>query len=81
MVISFPIFLICRCGIDAVILHWQDMLLVVGSEGNWLKYSYDGVVCLSPEIDGTRILCSNQCEFLVGFLPFNTSKAKSASGY
>jgi hypothetical protein len=48
-----------------VLMHWQDVLLMVGPEGNWLKYPCQGVVHLAAEIDGTRILSTDQCEFLV----------------
>jgi hypothetical protein len=48
-----------------VLMHWPDVLLMVGPDGNWLKYSCEGVVCLAPEIDGTRIISAGQCEFMV----------------
>ncbi|TPX34404.1 hypothetical protein SmJEL517_g02979 [Synchytrium microbalum] len=52
------------CGTDSVVLHWPDTLLVVGPFGDWIKYTYDGVVHMVTEIDGVRIITSDKCEFL-----------------
>ncbi|TPX37893.1 hypothetical protein SeMB42_g06813 [Synchytrium endobioticum] len=52
------------CGTDSVVLHWPDTLLVVGPFGDWIKYTYDGVVHMVTEIDGVRILTPDKCEFL-----------------
>ncbi|RKO83180.1 Vps16, N-terminal region-domain-containing protein, partial [Blyttiomyces helicus] len=53
-----------RCGTDSVVLHWEDTVLVVGPFGDWIKFSYEGVVHLVPEIDGVRIISNELCEFL-----------------
>ena len=40
------------------------MVLIVGPHGDYLKYPYDGVVCLVTEIDSCRIISTNKCELL-----------------
>ncbi|KAJ3129946.1 hypothetical protein HK098_007212 [Nowakowskiella sp. JEL0407] len=52
------------CGVDSVVLHWEDTVLMVGPFGDWIKYSYEGVVQLVPEVDGVRIVTNEKCEFL-----------------
>lgn len=52
------------CGIDSVILYWDNILLVVGPACEWIKYSYDEPIFLMTEIDGVRIFSSETCEFL-----------------
>ncbi|KND02893.1 tethering complex subunit VPS16 [Spizellomyces punctatus DAOM BR117] len=52
------------CGTDAVVLHWPDTVLMVGPFGDWIKYSYEGIVHLVPEVDGVRIISDERCEFL-----------------
>ncbi|KAJ3299233.1 hypothetical protein HK104_009629 [Borealophlyctis nickersoniae] len=52
------------CGTDSVVLHWEDTILMVGPFGDWIKYSYEGVVHLVPEFDGVRIISNDRCEFL-----------------
>ncbi|KAI8822509.1 Vps16, N-terminal region-domain-containing protein [Fimicolochytrium jonesii] len=52
------------CGTDSVVLHWPGTVLMVGPFGDWIKYTYDGVVHLVTEIDGLRIISNDKCEFL-----------------
>ncbi|KAI8911364.1 Vps16, N-terminal region-domain-containing protein [Powellomyces hirtus] len=52
------------CGIDSVVLHWPDTVLMVGPFGDWIKYSFDGTVHLVSELDGVRIISTDKCEFL-----------------
>ncbi|KAJ3045631.1 hypothetical protein HK097_001142, partial [Rhizophlyctis rosea] len=52
------------CGVDSVVMHWEDTILMVGPFGDWIKYTYDGVVQMVPEVDGVRIISSDKCEFL-----------------
>ncbi|CAG8793312.1 16862_t:CDS:2, partial [Cetraspora pellucida] len=42
----------------------QQLLLMVGPYGDWIRYPYDDAVFLIPEIDGVRIISSDKCEFL-----------------
>ncbi|KAJ3089792.1 hypothetical protein HK102_005491 [Quaeritorhiza haematococci] len=52
------------CGTDSVVLHWEDMVVMVGPFANWIKILYEGVVHLVPEVDGVRIISNEKCEFL-----------------
>ncbi|PKI55713.1 hypothetical protein CRG98_023929 [Punica granatum] len=52
------------CGMDSVVLYWDDMLLMVGPIGEPVRYLYDEPVILIPECDGVRILSNSSMEFL-----------------
>ncbi|XP_015082557.1 protein VACUOLELESS1 [Solanum pennellii] len=52
------------CGMDSVLLYWDDMLLMVGPYGDPVRYFYDEPVLLIPECDGVRILSNMSMEFL-----------------
>ncbi|KAF3658950.1 Protein VACUOLELESS1 [Capsicum annuum] len=52
------------CGMDSVLLYWDDMLLMVGPYGDPIRYFYDEPVLLIPECDGVRILSNMNMEFL-----------------
>lgn len=49
---------------DAVLLYWDDMLLMMGPDGDPVHYLYDEPVILIPECDGVRILSNTIMEFL-----------------
>lgn len=51
------------CGMDSVLLYWDDMLLMVGVGGS-VQYFYDEPVIIIPECDGARILSNTSMEFL-----------------
>lgn len=51
------------CGMDSVLLYWDDMLLMVGV-GGAVQYFYDEPLILIPECDGARILSNTSMEFL-----------------
>ncbi|KAI8834303.1 Vps16, N-terminal region-domain-containing protein [Chytridium lagenaria] len=55
---------IAWCGSDSVILHWHDIVLVIGPFGDWIKYSVDGEVCLFSEVDGIRLISRDRVSFL-----------------
>ncbi|KAG0454964.1 hypothetical protein HPP92_024256 [Vanilla planifolia] len=55
---------IAWCGMDSVLLYWEDMLLMVGPTGDPVRYLYDEPVILIPECDGVRILSNSSVEFL-----------------
>ncbi|KAI9106064.1 Vps16, N-terminal region-domain-containing protein [Phlyctochytrium arcticum] len=61
---STPPLQMTWCGTDSVVLHWPDSVLMVGPFGDWIKYTYEGIVRLVPEIDGLRIISNEKCEFL-----------------
>ncbi|XP_059629226.1 protein VACUOLELESS1 [Cornus florida] len=52
------------CGMDSVLLYWDDMLLMVGPFGDPVRYLYDEPIILIPEFDGVRILSNTSMEFL-----------------
>ncbi|KAI5662106.1 hypothetical protein M9H77_21429 [Catharanthus roseus] len=52
------------CGMDSVLLYWDDMLLMVGPHGDPVRYLYDEPIILIPECDGVRILSNTSMEFL-----------------
>jgi hypothetical protein len=47
-----------------VLLYWEEMLLMVGPYGDFVKYPYDEPVVLIPECDGVRVLSNMYMEFL-----------------
>lgn len=46
----------CWCGVDAVALRWEGLLLLVGPYGDWLKRSCEGPVLMVAEVDGLRLI-------------------------
>lgn len=52
------------CGMDSVLLYWDDMLLMVGPYGDPVRYVYDEPIMLIPECDGVRVLSNTSMEFL-----------------
>lgn len=52
------------CGMDSVLLYWDDMLLMVGPYGDPVRYLFDDPIILIPECDGARILSNLNMEFL-----------------
>nr|CAD1823793.1 unnamed protein product [Ananas comosus var. bracteatus] len=55
---------IAWCGLDSVLLYWDEMLLMVGPHGEPVCYYYDEPIKLIPECDGVRILSNSSMEFL-----------------
>jgi len=52
------------CGPGAVVGYWENILLMVGPNKDWIKYVYDSALTLVPEIDGLRIISSTSHELL-----------------
>ncbi|CAG8571415.1 7902_t:CDS:10, partial [Paraglomus occultum] len=52
------------CGTDSAVLYWDNIVLMIGPFGDFIKYSYDETIYLIPEVDGVRIISSDKCEFL-----------------
>lgn len=52
------------CGMDSVLLYWDDMLLMVGPFVDPVRYLFDEPIILIPEYDGARILSNSNMEFL-----------------
>ncbi|XP_052210322.1 protein VACUOLELESS1 [Diospyros lotus] len=61
---SLPPEQLAWCGMDSVLLYWDDMLLMVGPYGDPVLYLYDEPIVLVPECDGVRILSNTSLEFL-----------------
>eukprot|EP00249_Psilotum_nudum_P017159 c26189_g1_i1 orf=274-2796(+) len=52
------------CGMDSVLLYWEETLLMVGPYGDSVKYTYEEPLVLIPECDGVRILSNSYMECL-----------------
>lgn len=52
------------CGMDSILLYWDDMLLMVAPQAEPVRYFYDEPLVLIPECDGVRILSNSSMEFL-----------------
>ncbi|KAF6254839.1 vacuolar protein sorting-associated protein 16 [Scenedesmus sp. NREL 46B-D3] len=52
------------CGVDAVALRWEGLLLLVGPYGDWLKRPCQGAVAMVTEVDGLRLISSGTCSLL-----------------
>ncbi|CAN8284876.1 unnamed protein product [Cochlearia groenlandica] len=52
------------CGMDSVLLYWDEELMMVGPLGEPVHYFYDEPIILIPECDGVRILSNTSLEFL-----------------
>ncbi|KAL6137178.1 hypothetical protein ACLB2K_062472 [Fragaria x ananassa] len=52
------------CGMDTVLLYWDDILLMMGPRGDPVRYFYDEPIILIPECDGVRILSNSSMELL-----------------
>ena len=52
------------CGLDSVLLYWDDVLLMVGPSEDSVSYIYDEPVIFIPECDGVRILSNTSMEFV-----------------
>jgi len=61
---SIPPEQLVWCGVDSVMLYWDEILLMVGPYGDWVKYTYEEPAILAPECDGVRIITRAKHEFL-----------------
>ncbi|KAK9907253.1 hypothetical protein WJX75_000093 [Coccomyxa subellipsoidea] len=52
------------CGTDSVVLYWEDILLLVGPYGDWVKYSLEEPAVLVTECDGVRLISDTTHELL-----------------
>ncbi|KAJ6953935.1 protein VACUOLELESS1-like [Populus alba x Populus x berolinensis] len=52
------------CGLDSVLLYWDDVLLMVGPSGDSVSYFNDEPVIFIPECDGVRVLSNTSMEFV-----------------
>eukprot|EP00775_Hariotina_reticulata_P009376 gene9376-9539_t len=47
------------CGVDAVAMRWEGLLLLVGPYGDWLRRAATGALVMVPEVDGVRLIGSS----------------------
>ena len=60
------------CGNDSVLVYWDEVgVLMVGPQGDWIKYSCDEPAALVPEPDGVRVVTDARVEF-IGRVPDET---------
>ncbi|KAJ7634891.1 vacuolar assembling/sorting protein VPS16 [Roridomyces roridus] len=52
------------CGIDAIIVTWDNLVVVVGPFGDTLEYHYSGPTFAVTEPDGVRILGPDVCDLI-----------------
>ncbi|KAL3162570.1 hypothetical protein ABBQ38_008623 [Trebouxia sp. C0009 RCD-2024] len=52
------------CGTDSVVMCWQDILLMVGPYGDWIKHDLEGKTVLVSECDGVRLVSAEKHELL-----------------
>mmetsp|Transcript_12464 Transcript_12464/g.35002 ORF Transcript_12464/g.35002 Transcript_12464/m.35002 type:complete len:872 (-) Transcript_12464:151-2766(-) len=52
------------CGADAVVLYWEEVLLMVGPFGDWVYYPIDEPATLVSEVDGLRIVSNRTTQLL-----------------
>jgi len=50
---------IAWCGSDAIILHSDSMLVMIGAESEAIKWGFDDSVGICSEIDGIRVFSKN----------------------
>lgn len=61
---GLPPSAVCWCGVDAVALRWDGLLLLVGPYGDWLKRACEGPQMLVPEVDGLRCITGGSMSLL-----------------
>ncbi|KAJ6405565.1 hypothetical protein OIU84_013516 [Salix udensis] len=52
------------CGLDSVLLYWDDVFLMVGPFEDSVSYFYDEPVIFIPECDGVRVLPNTSMEYV-----------------
>jgi hypothetical protein len=52
------------CGNECIALYWDKILLLVGLEGEFIKYSFDSPLHLIAEIDGLRVISNTNHSFI-----------------
>lgn len=61
--IKSPPSLLKWCGSDAVLIYWDEVLLLVGPFGDWLKFTYYDLKIFSTK-DGAYLQSSGRTEYL-----------------
>mmetsp|Transcript_16747 Transcript_16747/g.54755 ORF Transcript_16747/g.54755 Transcript_16747/m.54755 type:complete len:834 (-) Transcript_16747:45-2546(-) len=52
------------CGADSIVLYWEEVFLMVGPKGEWVRYSYEEPSVLVSETDGVRIISESRHDFI-----------------
>ncbi|KAF7325790.1 putative vacuolar protein sorting-associated protein 16-like protein [Mycena kentingensis (nom. inval.)] len=52
------------CGIDAILVTWDNMVVVVGPFGDTLEYFYYGPTFAFTEPDGVRVVGPDSCDLI-----------------
>ncbi|KAF7316202.1 putative vacuolar protein sorting-associated protein 16-like protein [Mycena indigotica] len=52
------------CGIDAILVTWDNMVVVVGPFGDTLEYYYTGPTFAVTEPDGVRVIGPEVCDLI-----------------
>nr|GAT52932.1 vacuolar protein sorting vps16 [Mycena chlorophos] len=52
------------CGIDAILVTWDNMVVVVGPFGDTLEYYYSGPSFAVTEPDGVRVIVPDACDLI-----------------
>ncbi|KAH7886829.1 Vps16, C-terminal region-domain-containing protein [Phlebopus sp. FC_14] len=52
------------CGNDAILVSWNNLVLLVGPSGDTLRYFYFGATFAVTEIDGVRVIGQEVCDFI-----------------
>eukprot|EP00873_Tetraselmis_striata_P045222 jgi/Tetstr1/465486/TSEL_010170.t1 len=52
------------CGADAVVMYWEEVLLMVGPYGDWVYYPIEEPAMLVSEVDGLRIVGNSSTQLL-----------------
>lgn len=45
-----------RCGTEAVISNWDNVMIILSKSGKHITYSYDYTIHLIPEMDCVRVI-------------------------
>lgn len=69
----------CWCGVDAVALRWEGLLLLVGPYADWLKRACEAPVVMVAEVDGLRLITADKMS-LLRRVPDVLLEVRTASG-
>jgi hypothetical protein len=61
--LKLGVFLL-RCGTEAVVGYWDNVLLVIGRQADHINYGYDSAIWLVPEMDGVHVLSTFSHEMI-----------------
>lgn len=62
-----------RCGSQAIVAHWDNILCIYGTKGKFVAYPYDGPFHLIQEMDSVRVV-SEMSHEMIQKVPFVVEK-------